>query len=752
MDKNTDKEFEEVGLSDDDDDANEEVIHALLLLDLSHNRLEAIPDSISGLHKLEELNISSNLLETLPDGIGLLVNLKILDVSGNKLKKLPDSIAGCRSLIELDASFNNLMFLPTNIGYGLVNLQKLSIRLNNLRAFPNSICEMKSLQTLDAHLNAIHGLPHAIGNLTNLEILNLSSNFNDLTEIPETVGDLINLRELDLSNNQIRALPETVYQLGMLTKLNLDQNPLVVPPIEIANKGFEVIKEYMMKRRLDMLEAEKQQENRESETGWAAWGAAVLQNVSQSVGGYLGGNAPKDSFLDREIKFSTGNVSFRYWLKEEVYHKTDKFVIQLMRVKYGEILRRITVNQEENVNLDLDTLRKKVHFLFQIGLDEDFKLSYIDEDDDEVTIYEDSDLYEAISQCLNPLRINVAMITINNETGSELSFKTNSSPDKSSQVDRLSSLMEYSLGDMLSKLSNEFVEKLSSLVLSKIIESLSKTSISSPDGVSNYGKSKCCENQTCQEKLNLSPTGVFSSRFVFDSNGPNLTNFAPKAEFSKRLTLFNDGVSAWPYKSKLVWIGGDQLTDEVSVDIEIPLDGLPVGKEVDVAVNFRAPENPGNYISSWKMSLPTGETFGQRIWVRIQVYDPLKDSTELDLNYPPPSCVDNDGEMKNTTVKKSGDENDDREQQLRLKALEEMGFKVTDLNREILRLNSNDLQKSVTCLYGISDWYQVFAELEAGYKKRMEMNADMKAALENLRKFMMDLVSGKIAGANRKQS
>ncbi|KAL7093767.1 hypothetical protein ACP275_11G060300 [Erythranthe tilingii] len=344
MEKNTAKEFVEVELSDggvdnDDGGVDEEVvrvlrealtegkviqrvdlsgrhlkflpepfgkIHALVVLNVSNNQLEVIPDSISGLQKLEELNVSSNLLETLPDGIGLLVNLKVINVSSNKLKKLPESIAGCRSLIELDASFNDLMFLPKTFGYGLVNLENLFLQLNKLRALPNSICEMKSLKKLDAHFNAIHGLPHAIGRLVNLEILNMSSNFSDLTEVPDTIGDLVNLRELDLSNNQIRALPETVYLLQRLDKLVLDQNPLVIPPIEIANKGVEAVKEYMLKRRLDILEAEQKQslllaEKGEADAGWVAWGTSMLYNVSNTVGGYVGGNASKDPFLDQQL-------------------------------------------------------------------------------------------------------------------------------------------------------------------------------------------------------------------------------------------------------------------------------------------------------------------------------------------------------------------------------------------------------------------------------------------------------------------
>ncbi|THG23464.1 hypothetical protein TEA_020369 [Camellia sinensis var. sinensis] len=206
---------------------------------------QAIPDSIGGLENLEELNLASNLLDSLPDSIGLLLNLKILNVSGNKLFALPDSICHCRSLVELDVSFNKLAYLPTNIGYELVNLRRLSVQLNKIRSLPTSIGEMRSLCVLDVHFNELRVLPLAIGRLTNLEILNLSSNFTDLTELPETIGDLTNLKELDLSNNQIQALPDTFGRLDNLTKLNLESNPLVIPPKEVVNLGVEAVKVFM---------------------------------------------------------------------------------------------------------------------------------------------------------------------------------------------------------------------------------------------------------------------------------------------------------------------------------------------------------------------------------------------------------------------------------------------------------------------------------------------------------------------------
>lgn len=285
-------------------------LHGLLVLNLSHNQFETIPDSIAGLRKLEELDVSSNLLESLPDSIGLLLNLKILDVSGNKLSALPETIVGCISLQELDASFNNLTYLPTNIGYGLVNLRKFLLHLNKIHSLPISFCEMTSLTHLDLHINELRGLPHAIGRLTNLEILNLSSNFSDLTELPETIGDLTNLRELDVSNNQIQALPDTFGRLEKLAKLNLDQNPLVVPPIDVVRKGVEAVKEFMAKRLLDIITEEQQRSvieaNKQAQAGWLGRSTSLLNGfvfgVSQSVGGYLGGGkAPKASYLDQEL-------------------------------------------------------------------------------------------------------------------------------------------------------------------------------------------------------------------------------------------------------------------------------------------------------------------------------------------------------------------------------------------------------------------------------------------------------------------
>lgn len=216
------------------------------------------------------------------------------------------------SLKVLDASFNKLTYLPTNIGFELVNLERLSIHLNKIRSLPTSIGQMKSLKFLDAHFNELSGLPHSIGKLTNLEIMNLSSNFSDLTELPESISDLICLKELDVSNNQIHALPNTFGRLMNLTKLNVEQNPLVIPPKDVLDQGIVAVKAYMAKRWDDLLEEEENMHNsNEVETPTLAgiltrstsWLTGVVTNLGGTVTGYLGspGKSNDDPYLNQQL-------------------------------------------------------------------------------------------------------------------------------------------------------------------------------------------------------------------------------------------------------------------------------------------------------------------------------------------------------------------------------------------------------------------------------------------------------------------
>ncbi|TQD72789.1 hypothetical protein C1H46_041708 [Malus baccata] len=130
------------------------------------------------------------------------------------------------------------------------------------------------------------------------------------------------------------------------------------------------------------------------------------------------------------------------------------------------------------------------------------------------------------------------------------------------------------------------------------------------------------------------------SRFVLDVNVMDGTFIAPSTPFTKIWRMRNNGGMVWPQGTTLVWIGGDRFSNSDSVEIEIPADGVPAENEIDIAVDFTAPESPGRYISYWRMATSSGQKFGQRVWVLIQVDTSLKDSffesfQGLNLNLPP---------------------------------------------------------------------------------------------------------------------
>ncbi|KAK6924783.1 Zinc finger, ZZ-type [Dillenia turbinata] len=132
------------------------------------------------------------------------------------------------------------------------------------------------------------------------------------------------------------------------------------------------------------------------------------------------------------------------------------------------------------------------------------------------------------------------------------------------------------------------------------------------------------------------------SRFILDVNVMDGTILSPSTDFTKIWRMRNNGTTVWPKGTQLIWIGGDRFSTTNLVELEIPVDGLPEEKELDVAVDFKAPELPGRYVSYWRMALPSGQKFGQRVWVLIQVATVAEDSASfgcggINLNLPPES-------------------------------------------------------------------------------------------------------------------
>jgi internalin A len=213
----------------------------LIGLDLGGNKLTEMPASIVQLSKLTELYLNRNQLTEVPDSITRLQNLTMLDLCHNKLAKLPDSITRLQNLTELYLGGNKLTEIPDFVSR-LQNLTVLNLYGNRLTGIPDSIAQMQNLTELYLSGNKLTEMPASITRLQNLTELYLYG--NRLTELPESIAQLRNLAGLDLRRNQLTELPDSITQLQNLTALYLSGNPMGTPPLEVALKGIEAIRDY----------------------------------------------------------------------------------------------------------------------------------------------------------------------------------------------------------------------------------------------------------------------------------------------------------------------------------------------------------------------------------------------------------------------------------------------------------------------------------------------------------------------------
>jgi hypothetical protein len=133
--------------------------------------------------------------------------------------------------LDLSGSYDHkkpkLTQLPESLGQ-LTQLQTLNLSDNKLTTLPESLGQLTQLQTLNLSDNKLITLPESLGQLTPLQTLNLSD--NKLTTLPESLGQLTQLRTLNLSDNNLTTLPESLGQLTQLQTLNLSDNKLTTLP------------------------------------------------------------------------------------------------------------------------------------------------------------------------------------------------------------------------------------------------------------------------------------------------------------------------------------------------------------------------------------------------------------------------------------------------------------------------------------------------------------------------------------------
>ncbi|KAI1793192.1 hypothetical protein LXA43DRAFT_886348 [Ganoderma leucocontextum] len=116
------------------------------------------------------------------------------------------------------------------------------------------------------------------------------------------------------------------------------------------------------------------------------------------------------------------------------------------------------------------------------------------------------------------------------------------------------------------------------------------------------------------------PTQPLLAAFVSDNNIPVGQIFPPGAEFVKSWRMRNDGTVDWPETTELIFVAGDRMPPYNGASAKVMVGTVKAGEEVElVSGEMKAPEVPGKYVSSWRLSDGKGNLFGHSIWVDITV-------------------------------------------------------------------------------------------------------------------------------------
>lgn len=107
-----------------------------------------------------------------------------------------------------------------------------------------------------------------------------------------------------------------------------------------------------------------------------------------------------------------------------------------------------------------------------------------------------------------------------------------------------------------------------------------------------------------------------SLSFVADVNVPDDTSMSPGQDFVKTWKVKNSGSCPWGAGYKLVYAG---YADDMSGQFQPLTSVVQPGQEVEVSVQFTAPDAADQYLSAWQMSNPSGVTFPEIIFVKVIV-------------------------------------------------------------------------------------------------------------------------------------
>ncbi len=153
----------------------------LEVLDLSGNRLSALPADLHRLHRLKVLFASDNDFTELPPALGACLRLEMVGFKANRIAHVPAAALPLR-LRWLILTDNAIADLPEALGER-PRLQKLMLAGNRLRALPERLRQCDRLELLRISANRLDALPGWLAAMPRLAWLAQGGNaFNEAVE------------------------------------------------------------------------------------------------------------------------------------------------------------------------------------------------------------------------------------------------------------------------------------------------------------------------------------------------------------------------------------------------------------------------------------------------------------------------------------------------------------------------------------------------------------------------------------------
>ena len=230
----------------------------LKVIDLSHNRIDWLPDSFFSLASLSSVNLSHNLITFLPHHFKSAENLRRLDLSWNLISQAPHWLGSLVRCVRICLSGNPLgeLQFPPTFGNTFRRVRYLEIENTSIRNFPTALSTLLDLRHLKVSntkitmeqgrsankriyfdsekkngecsfkRNTLCSLPETFVNLIGLSKLEMID--VELRYLPETFGLLKSLKILDVSKNDLRRLPRSLISLSNLEFCNISRNQLTL--------------------------------------------------------------------------------------------------------------------------------------------------------------------------------------------------------------------------------------------------------------------------------------------------------------------------------------------------------------------------------------------------------------------------------------------------------------------------------------------------------------------------------------------